>query len=408
MMVSGKGFMKLGNLMIVQGGGPTAVFNASLAGVIGAAMRESPSSRIYGARSGTVGMAQGDFVELGGLSAGELGVLERTPGAALGSSRFKPTAEDVERQVEHLRRLEIRSILFMGGNGTMRGAELTSARCREAGLDVQVIGIPKTVDNDIAITDRCPGYASAARFVAQSTRELGLDVQSLRQPVTILETMGRSVGWLAAAAVAGMAHAEDAPQLVYVPETAFEEGAFLAALDDIVARKGWAVVVVAEGIRKQDGSLVYEIADPAQQDALKRNICGGVSQHLAGVVASKLKMRCRSEKPGLLGRASMALVAEQDFEDAGLVGRAAVEALRLGLTEQMVALRPLHAGEAGGYDMVALGAVAGVERPIPAEWLTDGPLAVSDEFRRYLQPMVGEFAPIFPGFGLPVQEAGVS
>jgi hypothetical protein len=119
-------------------------------------------------------------------------------------------------------------------------------------------------------------------------------------------------------------------------------------------------------------------------------------------------MRCRSEKPGLLGRASMALVAEQDFEDAGLVGRAAVEALRLGLTEQMVALRPLHAGEAGGYDMVALGAVAGVERPIPAEWLTDGPLAVSDEFRRYLQPMVGEFAPIFPGFGLPVQEAGVS
>jgi 6-phosphofructokinase len=400
--------MRLGNLMIVQGGGPTAVFNASLSSVIEATRSASPSSHIYGARLGALGLAKGDFVQLNGISADDLQTLRHTPGAALGSSRFKPTSDDLQRQIEHLRKLDISSVLFMGGNGTMRGAQVTSERCREAGLDLQIIGIPKTVDNDIAVTDRCPGYASAARFVAQSTREIGLDVRSLRQPVTILETMGRSIGWLAAAATIGMANAEDAPQLVYVPELAFAEAAFLADLDNIVSRKGWAVVVVAEGIRKADGSMVYEIADPAQQDALKRNICGGVSQHLAGVVASKLKMRCRSEKPGLLGRASMAHVAVQDLDDAVLVGRAAVTALKQGASDQMIALRPLADSADAAYDLVSFDAVAGIERPIPQEWLTDGPLAVSEKFRDYLQPLVGQFDRIFPGFTAHLTEIGAS
>lgn len=400
--------MKLGNLMIVQGGGPTAVFNASLASVIAATISVSPSSKIYGARSGALGMAHGDFVELGGLSSDDLRVLRNTPGAALGSSRFRPTSDDVQSQIDHLRRLEISSILFMGGNGTMRGAEMTSTHCREAGLDLQIIGIPKTVDNDIAITDRCPGYASAARFVAQSTRELGLDVQSLRQPVTILETMGRSVGWLAAAATVGAAGGGDAPQLVCVPEMPFVEATFLSELDNIVSREGWAVVVVAEGIRNPDGSLVYELTDPAQQDQLKRSICGGVGQHLAGIVASKLKMRCRNEKPGLLGRASMAHVAAQDLDDAVLVGRAAVTALQQGASDQMIALRSLNDSGETGYDLVPLNAVAGIERPIPHEWLTAAPRAVSEEFHQYLQPLVGRFEPVFAGFPVAAPELGVS
>ena len=390
--------MKVGNLMIVQGGGPTAVLNASLASVIAEATRLSPASKIYGARSGAVGMAQGDFVSLSGLSADELHALRHSPGAALGSSRFRPTAGDIQRQTENLRKLEVTAVLFMGGNGTMRGAELVSASCRQAGLELQVIGIPKTVDNDIAETDRCPGYASAARYIAQSTRELGLDIRSLPQPVTILETMGRSVGWLAAAATLGMASAEDAPQLVYVPEVPFGEQAFLADLDDIVSKRGWAVVVVAEGIRNKEGVPVYEIADPAQQDSLKRNITGGVSQHLAGVVAKNLKIRCRSEKPGLLGRASMAHVSAQDYEDASLVGRAAFEAVMQGAQDRMIALRSLQDSDRRGYDLVPLSSVAGIERPLPSEWLTQGPLAVSGEFRDYAQPFVGEFEPYFSGF----------
>ncbi|MHB1701613.1 MAG: diphosphate--fructose-6-phosphate 1-phosphotransferase [Acidobacteriaceae bacterium] len=387
--------------MIVQGGGPTAVFNASLSCAIAEAAQCARFRKILGARSGALGLAQGDIVDLSRLSTAELKTLSGSPGAALRSSRVKTSEEDLSRQVEQMRKLDVRHLIFMGGNGTMRGAEITSAFCRAAGFEVRIIGVPKTVDNDIAATDRCPGFASAARYVAQSTRELGLDLRSLPQPVTILETMGRSVGWLAAASVLAQVEPCDAPQLVYVPEVPFSKERFLSDLDDIVAVHGWAVVVVAEGIRNQDGSLVYEIADPAQQDALKRPLTGGVGQFLAGIVAENLHIRCRSEKPGLLGRASMAHLSQQDRDDAELVGRVGVRALINGESDKMVALRPLRDSREGGCDLVPLASVAGVERALPAEWLTTGPFAVSEAFRDYLRPLIGEldqYAREFPSY----------
>jgi len=381
--------MKSGNLMIVQSGGPTAVFNASLSSAIAEASLCAGFGKVFGARSGALGLAQGDFVDLSRMTAGQLQILRNSPGAALRSSRFKPTEEDLCRQVEQMRKLEVHHMIFMGGNGTMRGAEIVSTFCRSVGFEVQIMGVPKTVDNDIAVTDRCPGFASAARYVAQSTRELGLDLRSLPQPVTILETMGRSVGWLAAAATLGQVERCDAPQLVYIPEVPFSKQKFLANLDDIVATHGWAVVVVAEGIRNEDGSLVYEVADPVQHDSLKRPLTGGVSQFLADTVADNLNIRCRSEKPGLLGRSSMAHLSQQDQDDAALVGRAGIRALIDGESDKMVALRPLHDIREDGYDLVPLAAVAGIERTIPAEWLTTGPLAVSEGFRNYLRPLIG-------------------
>lgn len=288
----------------------------------------------------------------------------------------------------------------------MRGAGVVSAFCRASDFNVQVIGVPKTVDNDLAATDRCPGYASAARYVAQSTRDLGMDIRSLPQPVTILETMGRSVGWLAAASGLARREDDDAPHLVYVPELPFHREKFLTDLDRIVASKGWAVVVVSEGIRNADGSLVYEMNDPSQLDPLKRPMTGGVGQFLAGAVGENLKIRCRSEKPGLLGRASMALVSKQDQQDAELVGRAGVRALVAGETDTMVALRPLVGGEQG-YDLVPLCAASAIERTIPAEWLSDGPLAVTDAFGEYLRPLVGElfqYSPALPS-GLQIARA---
>lgn len=384
-------------LMIVQGGGPTTVFNASLVSAIEEAARPHRFRQVIGARSGALGLAQGDTIDLTELSATQLQLLRNTPGAALGSSRFKPTEEDLNRELDSLRRLDVHYLLFMGGNGTMRGAALFSDFCCANGFEVNLIGVPKTVDNDLAGTDRSPGYASAARYVAQSTQELGLDLRSLPQPVTILETMGRSVGWLAAASTLAQAHPSDAPQLVCIPEIPFEQEAFLDALEHLISRHGWAVVVVAEGIRNPDGTMVYELADPAQQDPLKRPLTGGVSQHLAGIVAKNLKLRCRSERPGLLGRASMAHLSQQDLDDAILVGAAGVHALLAGETGKMVSLLPLGSGNES-HQLVPIAEVAGIERTIPASWLTSGPLAVSDAFRNYLRPLIGNLNQYAPEF----------
>ncbi len=385
--------MSVGNLMIVQGGGPTAVFNASLSSSISEATGQPAIGRVFGSRYGMQGLVKGDFVELDQMTADELEWLRNSPGAALGSSRYKPTEDDYERMVENLRRLDIRFMIFMGGNGTMRGAALVSARCRDAGFSMQVIGVPKTVDNDIAMTDRCPGFASAARYMAQTTRDLGMDIRSLPQPVTILEVIGRSIGWLAAATVLAKGREADAPHLVFLPEKPFHTERFLADLDQIVTRYGWAIVVATEGIRNPDGSLVYELKDATHLDPLARPMTGGVGQFMANLVGENLKIRCRTEKPGLIARAARAHVSAHDQKDASLVGRAGVHALEAGETEKMVSLLPL--GTESECELVSLSEVAGAERPLPAEWIRDAAIPVGDEFFNYVKPLVGELTPYF-------------
>lgn len=381
------------NLIVVQGGGPTQVLNATLAAVIDEARAAKGFERVLGARGGSKGLVDGSVADLSRFSSGELELLRRSPGAALGSSRFKPSAEDMERIVAQLHRMKVGHILFAGGNGTMRGAELLLQYCRNAGYEVRLLGLPKTVDNDIAATDRCPGYASAARHVAQSTRDLGMDLRSLPQPVSILETMGRSVGWLAAASVIGKRDEVDAPHLVCLPEAPFDMERFITAIDDAVIKYGWSVVVVAEGIRYADGRMVYQKLDPAQADPLNRPLTGGVGQYLADQVAGHLKIRCRCEKPGLLGRCSSLHVSCRDRKDAELVGRAGVRGLLAGRSSEMVSLLPLKSPDKAGYTFIGLGEVAGIERHIPAEWIGEGAIPLKTGFLEYVWPLTGELAP---------------
>jgi 6-phosphofructokinase len=387
--VAPKDEMSVGNLMIVQGGGPTPVFNASLASIIDEAIQQPSIGKVYGAKWGMQGLSKGDVLDLSGMTPEQITALRNSPGAALGSSRFKPSDDDLMQAIEHMRALDVRSMIFMGGNGSMRGAELVRTFCRTQNFDTQIIGVPKTIDNDIFATDRCPGFASAARWAAQSARDLGMDVRSLRQPVSILETMGRNVGWLAAATVLAKQGADDAPQLIYVPEIAFDTSKFLADLDKVVTRLGWCVVVVSEGIRRADGQLVFETGDPSLADPLSRPMVGGVCTHLASVVAKELKIRCRNEKPGLIGRASTALASEQDQSDANLVGREGVRSLVAGETDKMVSLRPLSE-RPHAVRLVPLEDVAAGERTIPVEWLSDGPTATNQAFENYVRPLVGE------------------
>jgi 6-phosphofructokinase len=381
--------MTVGNLMIVQGGGPTPVFNASLASIIDEAIKQPQIGKVYGAKWGMRGLSKGDTLELTGMTHDQIGALRRSPGAALGSSRFKPSEEDMVRCVEHMRLLDVRHIIFMGGNGSMRGAELMRAFCRSMNFEAQIMGVPKTIDNDIFATDRCPGFGSAARWAAQSARDLGMDVRSLHQPVSILETMGRNVGWLAAATVLAKNDADDAPQLIYIPEIAFEKDKFLSDVDAVVRRLGWCVVVVSEGIRNANGSLVYEAGDLSLADPLSRPMVGGVCTHLAALVAKELQFRCRNEKPGLVGRASIALASEQDLSDANLVGREGVRALVAGETDKMVSLLPLSA-RPHTTQLVPLEAVAAGERTIPDEWLSKDANATTKDFADYVRPLVGD------------------
>jgi ATP-dependent phosphofructokinase / diphosphate-dependent phosphofructokinase len=377
--------MAQGNLLVVQSGGPTQVINESLC----AALEEPAAGRIFGARRGFEGLIRGELVDLSSLTEAQRGRIRRSPGAALGSSRVRPTEAALEAMLGHLRRHEIHQALLIGGNGTMQAALALSRFTSSQGFELQVIGVPKTVDNDIQGTDRCPGYASAANFVAQSTRDLGMDVRSLVQPVSILETMGRDVGWLAGAAVLARRNAEDAPHLVYIPEVAFDTEQFLADLDGILRRLGWAVVVVSEGIRDAAGAPVYENAESSQKDALARPLPGGVARYLAEVVTRRLKVRCRDEKPGLLSRASVRHVSPRDRADAALVGRAGRRALEMDETEKMVALTPLEAGEAG-TSLVPLKKISGMARGVPREWITDGNLPLNGKFSEYLSPLIGE------------------
>lgn len=378
-----------GNLAVVQAGGPTPVINASLFSVLEAEVGSQRHRKVFGARNGLQGLICGDLIDLGFLTAAQLQRVRHSPGAALGSSRVKPSGPESREILGHLRAKQIHQLLVIGGNGAMHAALAISRFCQQHAYELQVVGIPKTVDNDIPGTDRCPGYASAARYVAQSTADLAMDVRSLPQPISILETMGRNVGWLAAAAVAAKRNAHDAPHLVCIPEVPFVLDEFLGELEAMLCRRSWAIVVVAEGLRDQNGRPAYEDMEPSQMDAAGRPLPGGVGPWLAHTVTRKLRIRCRNEKPGLLGRASILHASGQDKRDAELVGRAAVEALGAGYDQHMVALMPLGDNGETECRLLPLEEVAGPERTIPKEWVRTGNPPTNEQFSAYLKPLLG-------------------
>ena len=379
------------NLLVAQGGGPTPVLNTSLFGVLDEARRHG-RRRVLGARFGVAGLIADDIVDLTDLPDDRLHALKTTPGAALGSTRHKPDEAEMGRILDTLARHGVGHLVVIGGNGTLRGGDAIQ---RAAGDAIRVVGVPKTIDNDIPNTDRCPGFGSAARHAAQLARDLGMDVRALPQPVSILETMGRGVGWLAASTVLARHDAADAPHLIRLPETPFDQARFLADVDRVVSRHGWCVAVVNEGLRDAAGRPIFEAGDAAQRDALGRAVPGGVAAHLAGIVAGELGLRCRSEKPGLCGRNSMLHVSAQDQRDAEAVGRAAVRAaLADGRRGVWAALEPI---EADSPVRLRPFADAAGDRAIPADWLdADADVAVTADFARYAAPIVGDLVPYAP------------
>lgn len=374
--------------LVAHGGGPTSVLNASLLGVIEGA-RAAGLGHLWAPRGGLAGLYRNDLADLLAVPesrAGQLARLAGQCGSAIGSYRGK--IEDFGGIVDFFRARDIRYFLYTGGNGSMGTALKVAAAGRASGYEFATIGIPKTIDNDICRTDHCPGFGSAARFTAIAVREIGIDQRSLPTPVSIVEIMGRNTGWLAAAAILARNASDDPPHFIYIPEAAFDPDEFLGRLDRLLSRHGWAVGVVAEGLRDRAGNAIAETKG-SSRDAKGRPLAGDVAAHLARQVSRKLRVRARSEKPGLLCRAFGPSQSPVDLAEAQEAGRFAVQAAVAGRSGAMVSLRR---GQSKNYsctfELAPLGKVADEERLLPAKYIRRSG-EIRDSYRAYVAPLIG-------------------
>jgi len=380
-----------GNLLVVHGGGPTPVINASLYGVIREAVGSGKVDRVLGAAHGAQGLLDERLIDLTALDAETLEAVRVSPGSALGSSRHKLSEGQAGQILDLCRRHDVRWFLGTGGNDTMANCLQLHQQCDAPGEPVTVVGVPKTIDNDLAETDHCPGYGSAARYLAQSVRDLCCDVSALPTPVSILETMGRNTGWLCAATALGRESEGDGPHLIYVPEKAFDPEEFLASVKEAVDAIGWAVIAVSEGLCDASGRPVAESAAAAQTDPFGHALPGGVGASLSELVADRLSLRCRCEKPGLLGRSSRALASDVDRAEAEAVGAEAVRRALAGEGGVMITLTAERGDEyRWGTGTVALERVANVEKVMPDAFLSDGRPDVTASFIDYARPLIGD------------------
>lgn len=375
------------NLLLIHGGGPTAVMNASVYGVIMEARSSGRMNKVYGAIGGTEGVLGEKFLDLNGFDTKMLEKLLRTPASAIGSSRYPLYEENYGEMITILKKHSIRYVLLNGGNGTMDTCGKLYKACREEGI--LVAGIPKTIDNDIACIDHSPGFGSAARFISTCVREIGEDVKSLPIHVSVVEAMGRNAGWITAASALARKKAGDAPHLIYLPERCFDEEEFLQDVSRLwEEKKGGIVVAVSEGLRNKEGESVV----PPIFQTDRAVYYGDVSAHLAQLIIRRLGIKARSEKPGLLGRANVALQSSVDRQEAEWMGREAVKVLLEGKSGVMMGIARKEA--ATGYEpycvTIPLEQVKLTERVLPECYINERGNDVSEEFIRWCRPLTGE------------------
>lgn len=364
------------------------MMNASLFGFL----EEAHSGfEVYGVLNGLQGLAEDSLVLLPASTVEQHRQVAEMPGAWLGSGRWPAREEDFEGYVITLKNRGIRALTLIGGNGTMWACLQLERAARRIGAELSVIGIPKTVDNDLAETDHAPGFGSAARFVATVVRDVGKDLESVRnfEAVRVLETMGRNVGWLAMSSGYLKRRLEDPPHLIYVPEREFAHDEFLKEVKAAHEAYGYAVAVVSEGVEGRTKS------DPG--DHLKSPLLGGVSRGLAQLVGEELGLSARGELLGMAQRSYSLAVSKRDREEARLLGTEAARLTRAGVGGVMLALerRPSFHYEVE-IRRVPLGQVAGVERPLPEDWLRAPNGSVPEEFKEWLKPLVGEDLSAYP------------
>jgi len=375
------------NLLIIHGGGPTAVINSSLYGAVTEAKKHPEVDHIYAAKNGTGGLLKGEMIDLTNEPEEKLALLLQTPGSAIGTSRDALEAPEYEKMAQILKEKEISCVLMNGGNGTMDTCGKLYKACQAAGGDVRVMGIPKTMDNDIAITDHSPGFGSAALYVAQSTAELCADVKSLAIHVVVLETSGRNAGWITAASALAADQGGDGPDLIYLPERAFDEDQFVADVEALLKKKKGIVVVASEGLHDKDGKPIVE---PIFKVG-RATYFGDVGTHLAGVVIKRLGYKARGEKPGLLGRCSIYMQSKVDRDEAQLAGEIACREVLKGTTGKMVAFKRISTDPYKVEPfLVDIEQVMMYERTMPDEFINEAGNGVTEAFKEWARPLLGE------------------
>ncbi len=409
-----------GNAVVGQSGGPTAAINATLAGVIhgalGAMAHGGPIEHIYGMRNGVDGLLREDLVELDALFApdetGTSTALDRltlTPAAALGSCRRKLPAAGAADETEVMNRLfailekySIRYFFYIGGNDSMDTVAKVSAYAERIGYPIRVMGVPKTIDNDLVGTDHTPGFGSAAKYIAVTMQEILRDTAVYTIPaVTIVEIMGRDAGWLTAASALGRAVNGQAPDLVYLPERTFSYDAFFADVQEALARHPNVVVAVSEGLELADGTLVGASAQSGVTDAFGHTALSGTAKTLELAVRDKLGCKVRSIELNLPQRCAAHLVSAQDIEESLAVGEGAVHAALEGVTRRMMTIDRTsdtpYAYAIGHEDIFK---IANQTKTVPDEFIAAGN-QVTDTCLAYLLPLIrGERYPDYES-GLP-------
>jgi 6-phosphofructokinase 1 len=392
--------------LVGQSGGPTSVINASVAGIIAEALNHECIEEIYGTLNGVLGLLQEELIDLASESQQQIRALKHTPGAALGTCRFKLKKQaDFDRVLEVFKAHNIRYFFYIGGNDSQDTADKISKLAQAQGYELRVIGVPKTIDNDLPGTDHCPGYASAIKYIATSVRELAADNEAMGQGdlVSIVEVMGRSAGWIAAGSALAKRkdHPHDPPHLIYLPEIPFDQAKCIEDVKRVLKREKFCQIVVAEGLVDADGNYV---AADAATDAFGHAQLGGAGDALAEIIGAHVPgVKVRVAKPGLLQRCAAHAASKTDAEEAFMAGEAAVEAAINGETDKMVTLlrgdKDIYSCETG---LAPLSDVANSIKKLPREWINEDGTSMNFQFLRYAQPLIqGEITLPHDG-GVPV------
>ena len=382
----------IGNILVGQSGGPTSVINASLAGIVSEALNHESIEEIYGGLNGVLGILQEEIVDLASESQQQVRALRHTPGAALGTCRYKlKKQQDFERVLEVFKAHNIRYFLYIGGNDSQDTADKIAKLAQQQGYERRVIGVPKTIDNDLTGTDHCPGYGSVVKYLSTTIRELACDNEAMGQGdlVSIVEVMGRSAGWIAAGTALAKRrdHPHDPPHVILLPEVPFNQEKVLEDVRRVLKRERYCMIVVAEGLVDADGN--YLAADSAT-DAFGHARLGGAGEALGEIIEAGIpNAKVRVARPGLIQRAAAHAASKTDADEAFLAGQAAVRAAIAGETDKMVTL---VRGETEHYTvetgLAPLSEIANGTKKLPREWINEDLISMNFQFLRYAQPLI--------------------
>lgn len=400
------------NILVAQSGGPSAAINATLCGVVEKALADRNVDRIYGAKNGIMGVLSEHFIELNDILANPetLQLLCQTPSSALGSCRMKlshweESTFEYEKTIEIFRKYNIGSFIYIGGNDSMDTVHKLAEYCRMKKIDdIHIVGAPKTIDNDLVETDHCPGFGSAAKYIAATFSEIACDCNVYALPsITIVEVMGRDAGWLTAASALGRLNGGSAPDLIYLCERPFDVDQFLNDVREKMAEKHSIIIAVSEGLRNEEGDYVTDTLKDRAEDAFGHKILAGAARFLEEILRQEIGCKVRSIELNVMQRCASHLASAADIHEARLIGMAAADYAISGGSGKMACLKRVSTEPYRfTVDFVDITKIANRVKTVPEEWINEAGNDVTQEMIDYLLPLIQGELPCTYRNGVPV------